>query len=148
MHALRLIVAALGLLLATSAPAQQSQAFGPYELHYAVTNTTIIDPKVAAAYGLTRGRQRAILTLALREHLPDGSDVARPMQLKGRTWDLLQKTTDLEFQEVRENPAVYYIAEFKYLNEEWRHFEVYFRPEGVDETYTLKLKQQVFEELE
>ena len=32
--------------------AQQSQMFGPYELHYSVVNTTFLAPKVAAAYNL------------------------------------------------------------------------------------------------
>jgi len=136
------------LWLAPPALAQQSERFGPYELHYSVVNTTFLQPEVAAAYGITRGNDRAILTLALREHLPDGSDVARPMQLKGRTWELTGRSVQLDFQEVRENPAVYYVAEFRFFNEEWRHFEINFRPEGSDETLTFKFKQQVYEELE
>ncbi|TGD72727.1 DUF4426 domain-containing protein [Mangrovimicrobium sediminis] len=133
--------------LAVPASAQQSKRFGPYELHYAVVNTTFLDPQVAAAYGIVRGDDRAILNLALREHLPDGSDVARAMQLKGSSWDLLQKSTELEFQEVSEPPAIYYIAPFDFLNEEWRHFEIHFRAENSDETQTFKFKQQVYEEL-
>ena len=132
--------------LALPAIAQQSEMYGQFELHYSVVNTTFLAPKVAAAYGITRGDDRAILNLAVREHLPGGETVARSMQLKGRTWDLLQHTQELEFLEVREGPAIYSIAEFKFLNEEWRHFEVYFRPEGADETYTFKYKHQVYEE--
>ena len=30
--------------------AQQSEMFGPYELHYSVVNTTFLEPKVAATY--------------------------------------------------------------------------------------------------
>ena len=138
------------LLLLTSliwlvlpAQAQQSEMFGPYELHYSVVNTTFIEPKVAATYGITRGEKRAILNLAVREHLPDGGDEARSMLLEGRTWDLIQNQF-LEFQEVREGPAIYYIAEFKFISEEWRFFEVDFRPEGAEETYTFKFKHQLY----
>jgi hypothetical protein len=131
-------------LLALPAGAQQSQAFGPYELHYSVVNTTFLEPEVAAAYGITRGRERAILNLSVREQLAGGGDTARPMQLKGTTWDLIRKTEPLAFREVREGPAIYYIAEFEFLNEEWRFFEVHFRPEGATETYTFKLKQQLY----
>lgn len=132
--------------LALPAAAQQSKMFDLYELHYSVVNTTFLAPQVAAAYGITRGEDRAILNLAVREHLADGSTAARAMQLKGRSWDLLQHTVELEFQEVREGPAIYSIAEFRFLNEEWRHFEVHFRPEGAIKTYTFKFKQQVYEE--
>ena len=129
--------------LATAAVAQPSQMFGPFELHYSVVNTTFLEPKVAAAYGITRGEKRAILNLAVREHLVDGGDEARSMLIKGRTWDLIQNQF-LEFQEIREGPAIYYIAQFKFINEEWRFFEADFRPEGADETVTFKFKHQLY----
>jgi RNA-binding protein YlmH len=132
--------------LATPAIAQQSEMFDQYELHYSVVNTTFLAPEVAAAYGITRGDDRAILNLAVREHLSEGGTEARSMELKGRTWDLLQHTQQLEFLEVREGEAFYSIAEFKFLNEEWRHFEVHFRPKGGDKTHTFKLRHQMYEE--
>jgi hypothetical protein len=130
------------LALAHSAAAQQSEMFGPYELHYSVVNTTFLEPEVAAGYGITRGSKRAILNLAVREHLQEGTQ-ARTMALQGRTWDLIQNQF-LEFKEIREGPAIYYIAEFKFINEEWRFFEVDFRPEGADQTYTFKFKHQLY----
>ena len=133
---------ALCLSCVLVARAQQSERFGPYELHYSVVNTTFLDPKVAATYGITRGKKRAILNLAVREHVGD-STVARPMLLKGRTWDLIQNQ-QLAFREVREGESVYYIAEFDFINEEWRFFEVYFRPEGADQTFTFKHKHQLY----
>ena len=131
------------VLFASAASAQQSEMFGPYELHYSVVNTTFLEPEVAATYGITRGEKRAILNLSVREKLEDGTDVARSMLLKGRTWDLIQNQF-LEFKEIREGSAIYYIAEFKFINEEWRFFEVDFRPEGADQTYTFKLKHQLY----
>jgi len=134
------------LSIAASSQAQQSEMFGPYELHYSVVNTTFLDPKVAATYNITRGEKRAILNLSVREHISDeqgNRTEARPMNLKGKTWGLIQNQP-LEFQQVKEGPATYYIAEFKFINEEWRFFEVYFRPEGARETYTFKLKHQLY----
>lgn len=145
---LRPAFAALLISLASAcwaqfAGAQQSERFGPFELHYSVVNTTFLEPRVAAAYGITRGEKRAIVNLAVREHLDGGGTEARGMLLKGRTWDLIQNQF-LEFQEIREGPAIYYIAEFKFINEEWRFFEVDFRPEGADRTYTFKFKHQLY----
>lgn len=128
--------------------AQQSEMFGPYELHYSVVNTTFLEPSVAATYGLVRGKERAILNLAVREHTGDATgSVPRKMQLKGTTRDLLQRTEELDFQEVQEGPAIYYIAPIKFLDNEWRHFEVHFRPEGAEQTYTFKLKHQMYKDL-
>ena len=129
--------------LATTAQAQQSEMFGPYELHYSVVNTTFLAPEVAANYGIVRSKQRAILNLAVREHLPDGSTEGRTMQLQGRTWDLIQGQP-LEFMEVREGKAIYYLADFKFINEEWRFFETVFRPAGAQQSYTFTFKHQLY----
>lgn len=122
--------------------AQQSETFGPFELHYSVVNTTFLEPDTAASYGITRGEKRAILNLSVREKLADGS-APRAMTLQGRTWDLIQNQT-LEFREIREGEAIYYIAEFAFINEEWRFFEVDFRPTGAQQTYTFTFKHQLY----
>ncbi|MAT92538.1 MAG: hypothetical protein CME59_08045 [Halioglobus sp.] len=138
----RLLFCVALCLAAAGAQAQQSQRFGPFELHYSVVNTTFLGPEVAAGYGITRGKKRAILNLSVREHV-DGGTAPRGMLLKGRTWDLIQNQ-DLVFQEVREGAAIYYIAEFTFINEEWRFFEVHFRPEGAQQTYTFEHKHQLY----
>jgi hypothetical protein len=129
-------------LLAGPSLAQQSETFGPFELHYSVVNTTFLNPTIAATYGITRGEKRAILNLAVRENLTSGSE-ARAMLLQGRTWDLIQNQA-LEFREIREGEAIYYIAEFPFINEEWRFFEIDFRPTGAQQTYTFKFKHQLY----
>ncbi|GAB3283136.1 DUF4426 domain-containing protein [Parahaliea aestuarii] len=138
-----LLALALAALLAPAAFAQQSERFGPYELHHSVVNTTFLSPEVAAEYNIVRGKKRGIVNLAIREHLADGTAVNRAALLKGRSWDLIQGQA-LEFQEIREGQAVYYIAPFKFINREWRHFEVHFRPEGAEQTYTFKFKHQLY----
>jgi hypothetical protein len=143
MRILLLIALFLALTLtALQGQAQQSERFGPYELFYSVVNTTFLEPEVAASYGITRGKKRAILNLAVREHVEGGSE-PREVRLQGRTWDLIQNQF-LDFQEIREGPAIYYIAEFRFINEEWRFFEVDFRPSGGNETYTFKFKHQLY----
>lgn len=128
--------------LSTLAYAQQSEMFDNYELHYTVVNSTFVSPEVAASYGITRGKKRAFLNLAVREHNGDAASTV-PMLLQGRTWDLIHGQ-DFDFIEIREGDAVYYIAEFKFINEEWRFFEIDFRPEGANKTYTFKFKHQLY----
>jgi hypothetical protein len=65
------------------------------------------------------------------------------MELQGRTSDLMQQQA-LEFREIREGDAIYYIAEFSFINEEWRFFEIEFRPEGATQSYTYKFKHQLY----
>lgn len=130
-------------LASTSAQAQQSQHFGAFEVHYSVVNTTFLEPAVSAQYGIVRGKLRAILNLAVREHLADGSTVARTATLEGRTWDLFQNQF-FEFQEIREGEAIYYIGEFKFSDEELRFFNVTLQPEGANRSYQLKFQHKVY----
>jgi hypothetical protein len=130
------------LLTMSCAQAEQFEKFGPYELHYAVVNTTFLDPSVAATYGITRGEKRAIINISVLDTGAAGNP-ARTMLLKGRTWDLIQNQF-LSFEEIREGDSIYYIAEFKFINEEWRFFEIDFRPENGDETFTFKLQHQLY----
>jgi len=133
----------LFLLLPLLATAQRSDRFGPYELFYSVINTTFLSPNVASTYGITRGKNRAFINLAVREHMDDGSTEARTMQMTGRSWDLIANK-QLAFQEINESGAIYYIAEFKFINEEWHFFEFDFRPKGADQSFSFKYKQQLY----
>ena len=124
--------------------AQTSERFGPYELHYSVVNTTFLDPKVAEIYGITRSQKRAIVNLSVQEHQEGGGSAARHMTLEGHVRDLIQSRQKLEFREIREGDAIYYIAEFPFINEEWRFFEIVFQPEGGSQSYTFSFKRQLY----
>jgi hypothetical protein len=137
-----LLLAAL-FNLPGEALAQRSERFGPYELHYNVVNTAFIEAPVAATYGITRGEDRAIVNVALRRHTGEGSSTV-PMQLTGTVRDLLMRSQPLEFQEIREGTAVYYIAEFRFINEEWRSFDLEFSPEDAPRSYNFSFKQQLY----
>ena len=65
------------------------------------------------------------------------------MELSGRTWDLIQ-AQDLQFSKIREDGAIYFLAEFKFINEEWRFFELEFSPEGSKQKYQFKFKHQLY----
>ena len=106
--------------LAMSAQAQQSERFYRFELHRSVVYTTFLSPEIAAEYGIARGDFKAILTLSVRD-VDTGETAGRPMLIKGETWDLIRGET-LEFKEIRENNATYYIADFEFIDREWRFF--------------------------
>ncbi len=138
------VILSLACLLAVPASAQQSKRYGPYELHYSVVSTTFLSPEVAARYGIVRGEKKAILNLALREHLPDGTERASKMTLSGRSWDLMQRNETLDFKEIDEGQAIYYIAPLNFIEREWRSFEVEFTPADSEQSYTFEHKHQLY----
>ena len=133
-------------LMSMGAQAQQSERFDRFELHRSVVYTTFLSPEIAAEYGIARGNFKAILTLSVR-NVDAGETAGRPMLIKGETWDLIRGDT-LEFKEIRENNATYYIADFEFIDREWRFFEFDFRPEGSDQTYHYKFKTQLWKQTE
>jgi hypothetical protein len=131
--------------IGTPALGQQSERFGEFELHYSVVNTTFLEPEVASAYGIKRGKRTAIINLSLQKH-EDGAvtTTATPMKLQGTTSDLMQRQQVLEFREIREGDAIYYIASFKFITEDWHHFDIDFLPEGAERSLSFSFKQQMY----
>lgn len=136
------LLAATALLFSGASFGQQSERFDQFELHRSVVYTTFLTPEIAAQYGISRGDDKAILTLSVRD-ADAGETAGRPMEIEGETWDLIQGA-ELEFKEIREGRATYYIADFEFINREWRFFEFSFTPEGSGKTYQYKFKTQLW----
>ena len=145
-YCLRLTLSLL-LLLASQSAGAKSLQFGAFEVHYTVVNSTFVDPDVAAHYQIIRARDRAFVNLAVREQLADGSDRAVTAKMEGRTWDLFQNQF-LEFREVREGEAIYYIADFKFSDGELRFFDIAVLPAGAQRSKQIKFQHKVYVELE
>ena len=60
----------------TTTHAQQSTRYDEFELHHSIVYTTFVAPEVAAEYGITRGADKAMLTLSVRD--ATSGDVAGP----------------------------------------------------------------------
>jgi len=130
------------LLWATLASAQQSERFDEFELHYSIVYSTFLTADIAAQLGIPRGKDKAMLTLSVRD--ADAGDVeGRPMEISGRTWDLITGG-DMKIKEVREGRATYYLIPFEFLDREYRFFEFDFTPEGSDKTYSYTFKTQLW----
>ena len=137
-----LIVALLLAGFILPAAAQQATRYDQFELHHSIVYTTFLSPEVAAEYGITRGPDKAILTLSVRD--ADSGEIAgRPMTIEGRTWDLITGG-DMRVKEIREGRATYYIVPFEFLDLEYRFFEFTFQPEGAVEAYDHKMKVQLW----
>ena len=130
------------LLVAPLTHAQQSERFDNYELHYSIVYSTFLTPQVAADFGLPRGKDKAMLTLSVRD--AEAGDIqGRPMAISGRSWDLINGGP-MEIKEVREGRATYYLIPFEFLDQEYRFFEFTFTPEGSDKSYDYKFKTQLW----
>ena len=129
-------------LWAFQSQAQQSERFDQFELHYSIVYTTFLTAEIAAKFGIPRGKDKAMLTLSVRD--AEAGDIeGRPMEIEGRTWDLITGG-NMKVKEVKEGRATYYLVPFEFLDREYRFFEFTFTPEGADKAYNYKFQTQLW----
>lgn len=115
------------------------QPLGPYEAHYVVVQTTFFSEKIAEQYGIVRGRDRSLVNLSFL----DESSTPVSVTLEGTSSNLMSQMQTLEFQEVREGPAIYYLSEIKASDQDTLRFRINVTtPDGV--TRELRFQHQVF----
>lgn len=106
--------------------AEQKQIFGEYEVHYSVFPSSFIPQETAAVHNITRASNRMVLNISLRRSTPDdelNETVAVAAQVTGSRHDLM-RPIDLNFREVTEPGAIYYLADFLAINEELSRFNI------------------------
>ncbi len=129
-------------LCAAQAQAQQSERFDQFELHHSIVYTTFLTAEIAAKFGIPRGKDKAMLTLSVRD-AQAGDIRGRAMEIEGRTWDLITGG-EMKVKEIKEGRATYYLVPFEFLDREYRFFEFTFKPEGAEKAYTYKFKTQLW----
>ena len=102
-----------------------------YEVFYSTFNSSFLSPKVAAASGVVRAKNRGLINVAIRQQLPDGgSRAVKAKQISGTVFDLIHKKS-FDFIEIVEPGAVYYLAPFKISNDnEALQIDISILPEG------------------
>lgn len=138
------VLFALALLLTTSARAENIQDFGDYVVHYNALTTDMIPPMVARENNITRSKNRAMLNVVVLEKVLGASGKPTAAEVSGRSISLTGKQNRIEFREVREPNAIYYIAEFAVSNEQRLTFDITVTPEGASEPLEVRFRKQFF----
>lgn len=129
---MKLFIINILLLMAVAANAQTgqtkeistSQTFGDYTLHYNVFNTSNLPASVAQTYNLVRGKNRALVNISVTKTENGHTSLGLPAVVSVKTRNLMQQSQTLKVIEIDEGDAVYYLAPFRFYNEELLHFDV------------------------
>lgn len=122
----------------------QFESFGDYSVYYSVVNSTFVTPDIAASYGITRGERYAFLNISVQQKTAAGSTMPMHASVTGTKRNLLQQSTTIDFREVQEGPAIYYIGEFEFTNAEPVVFKLEILPEGASTPHTLEWDTRVY----
>ncbi|WDY58328.1 DUF4426 domain-containing protein [Pseudomonas sp. PSKL.D1] len=128
---------ALPVLAADAAKPERKEVFGDVTVHYSAFTSSMLQPDVAAATGLTRSKNQGVLNIAVLK----GGKPAMAV-VSGAVKDLTGRESRLSFKQITDQGAVYYIAQFKIEQAETLTFELNVETGGV--SHKLSFNQEVF----
>jgi hypothetical protein len=121
------MLAGLALLLSSGlAHAEQMLESQGYQLHYMAMVSSDLDPDVAAAYGITRSRKQGVLMLNLQDKKTPFKSA--PSLTNGRIRNLIGQERLKTLREVREQDAIYWVADFAFSHLETMRFDFEVQP--------------------
>lgn len=127
-----------------------TETFGEYQVHYNALATDDIPPAVATGFGIVRSKNRALLNISVtRKHTSGDAPRTQPVEadVSVEASNLTGQVKDVRLRKVVEEgdyKATYYIAEINVTDGETLNFNVNVRPEGSEDTFNVKFKQQFF----
>lgn len=133
----------LALLIAGPVQAEQQQTFGDYEIHYNAFNSTIIPPDVAKNYDITRSRQYGAMNVSILNRSKDGKPAIKAF-VTGEFKNLIGQVQTLKFQQIQEGDAVYYIADFRFNDDDIFSFTLNVQPDPNMSASTIKFSQRFY----
>lgn len=105
--------------------------FGDYKVYHTVFNSNFIQPDIARAHNLTRAKNKVLVNVAVVRKEGDGDTQGLPAKVSGSVKNLMQQKQGLDFKEVREQTATYYLATTRLSSsEEVLHFNIVVEIDG------------------
>lgn len=141
-----LLLVALAFVTLTFAPlakAEETMLGGEYTLHYIAVNSSFISPEIAASYGIVRSPRNAFLNISVIKNTgAAGTPVTA--RVTGEKGNLLGQNSTIEFIEIREGDAVYYLGQFEFSNAENLRFNLEIQPENSGPVYPVSYTTQMY----
>ena len=138
-------VLALGItMFGQQALAEQKVTQGKYEVHYNAFNSTFLQPNVAQSYGIKRGKTRGLLNVSVLEKQADGSTKPVVAVVNGKATNLTSQEQALNFRQIRETNALYYIAEYAFTDDQVLRFNLQVQADPNSAATNIKFEQRFY----
>ncbi|MCW8832176.1 MAG: DUF4426 domain-containing protein [Colwellia sp.] len=136
-----LLVLSLSFSFISTANAENMKKLGSMNVHYMAIGSTFFTPEIAKVYGITRSRYNGLINISVLDNTKAGNP-AKTVTISGQAKNNLGQFKSLEFKEVKEGDAIYYLAQVSYNDEETMHFTLNIN-DG-KEQQTLKFSQKFY----
>ena len=133
-----LILASLIFVCEVSSGAQ-FVSWRNYEIHYTTFSSMFIPSEVAVAHDIVRSENSIVLNISVKK-----SDQSVAASIDGQVTNLLNQLVDLQFREVNDGQAIYYLANHIVDERDILNFHVRIVPTGETEAYKLNFLRQYY----
>lgn len=121
---------ALMMLMPRAAAAGQSQRYGHYIVYYSAISTDLLTPAVANAYGYQRSSHKGLVNIAIKRGAGNGVEQAVAGKVSGSAVNLSGQRVPVDFREVKDGDAVYYLGTFPISGSDTVRFDLTVTPAG------------------
>ena len=130
--------------IGASAHAENSRVFGDYVVHYNAFRSDTLSPEMAKAYELTRRNNRIIVNITVLKKVMGTTGKPVAATVTGNASNLTGQLKNLEFREIKEDTAIYYLAELKVSDGEFLKFKINITPQGEEGPARLQFSKRFF----
>lgn len=116
---------------------ERKETFGDVTVHYNTFNSTFLTPDIAKAAELVRSKHQGVINVSV---IKDGKPLVA--NVTGTVKDLTSQSVPLNFRQVTEQGAIYYIAQYPVEQQETRTFEI--KVQNGDKINTINFNQELF----
>jgi len=137
--ALLLLTACLSVtaMAADAIKGERKETFGDVTVHYNTFNSTFLTPDIAKSAELIRSKNQGVINISV---IKDGKPLMA--QVSGTVKDLTSQSVPLNFKQVTEQGAIYYIAQYPVPQQETRTFDI--KVQTGDKINTINFNQELF----
>lgn len=136
-----ILTALLAFSCASYTNAENMKKMDDINVHYMAINSTFLTPEIAKAYGLERSRFKGLVNISVLDNSQKGNP-AKTVIMTGKARNDVGQIKSLEFTEIKEGNAVYYLAQVSYANEETIYFDINISDKG--KQHNLKFSQKFY----
>jgi hypothetical protein len=138
----KLFVFAFVLLsFTTSLYAANAKEYKDHIIYHNAFPTDSLPPEMTKQYGLKRSKNYAMVNISVMKRA-SGVPIGVKAKVTGTLTNLMGQTRKLEFREIKEADAVYYIAQIGVQSREVVNFYIDIRPEGTNLKYDVAFSKK------
>jgi hypothetical protein len=119
--------------------AESFKQYGELKIFYSAFPSAFITADIAKKNNIVRGINRGVVNISVMKQLSKGLNAT----VTGEVSNIMQQNQTLSFSAIREGKSIYYIAPFKFENEDYLTFKVNLKIDNSDQ-YDIKFQKLMY----